>query len=265
MENDILSLEDQFYSPMSHVLIKGVEEAGKWIVYLQASNEMADQDGENIKMDALKKASDYYLSHGVISWDHKHKQTHDPGFIIGEPLDVKFTPDGETLVKGFLYQQNEIAKSLWGNISSGAQKLGASVGGGILKKSKGTISQVIWDETAITHKPVNAGTLGNVQLVPFMEFAKALMAGSGVNAADYTGGRAMTGESLQGDLADIMVNPRDLRELFGGLLLSIRSGRIHDYNDMLNFVYSKGYEGNAAIRLVNYIVQKIPNVVRSAQ
>jgi hypothetical protein len=252
-------MTNQFYSPLSSVLIKGVEEDGKWIVYLQASNEMKDQDGETVEMTALKKAADYFMSHGVLSWDHKHKVTNDPGFIIGEPLDVKFTPRGETLVKGFLYKGNDIAQKVWKNINSGARRLGASIGGGILQKAESTIKQVVWDETALTHKPVNDMTLGTVQVVPFAAFAKALTAGSGVNAAMFTGGRAMTPESLQGAGA---VRDRDLRSLFSDFLIAIRKGRIRDYNDMLNFIYDRGYEGDTAVRLVNYIARKVPDVVR---
>lgn len=259
---DMVQLNNLFYSPFDTVLIKGKEENGKWIVYLQASNEMKDLHGEIMDMDGLKKASDYYLSHGVLSWDHKHKETGDPRFIIGEPMEVKFTDDRKTLVKGFLYKMNDIAQSLWKNIKSGATKLGASVGGGILQKSKDSIKRVIWNETAITHKPVNDGTLGNVQVVPFAEFMKALTAGSGVDAASFTGGRALIPESLQGaNNKDADPSPIDLRKLFGELLQAIRRGKVNNYNDMLNFVYDRGYDGNTAARIVNYLTRKIPNVV----
>lgn len=264
MGRDVEQLSNAFYSPLSHVLIKGVEEDGKWIVYLQASNELTDQDGEMVEVSALKKAAEYYLSHGVLSWDHKHKQTHDPGFIIGEPLDVKFTKTGETLVKGFLYKSNKIAQNLWGNIQSGAQKLGASIGGGILQKAQSKIKQVVWDETALTHKPVNDGTLGQVQVLPFAQFAKALMAGSGVDASTFTGGRSLSPESLQGSTVDV-ITARDIRDTFGDLLKAIRDRKIVDYNDMLNFVHDRGYSGEAAINLVNYIARKVPAVVGRGQ
>lgn len=258
-------LTSPFYSPMSQVLIKGAEENGQWIIYLQASNEMTDQDGERVEASALKKAADYFLTHGVLSWDHKHKVTHDPGFIIGEPMDVRFSQSGETLVKGFLYKSNDIAQKVWKNIQSGAKRIGASIGGGILQKAESTIKQVVWDETAITHKPVNDATLGTVQVVPFMEFAKALTAGGGVNAANFTGGRALTPESLQGVVTSVtpeyVPDMRDIRSLFSDLLLAIRDAKIRDYNDMLNFVYDRGYDGNTAVRIVNYIARKIPNVV----
>ena len=259
---NIEQLTNPFYSPFSEVMIKGVEENGKWIIYLQASNEMKDQDGETVEVNALKKASDYFLSHGVLSWDHKQKVTHDPGFIIGEPLDVKFTNSNETLVKGFLYKSNDIAQKVWKNIQSGARRMGASIGGGILQKAETTIQQVVWDETAITHKPVNDGTLGNVQIVPFQAFAKALTAGGGANAAMFTGGRALTPESLQGTPVEV-IPMIDLRAMFSDLLKSIRDGKVINYNDMLNFVYDRGYEGNTATRIVNYIARKVPNVVGS--
>jgi len=264
MENTIQQLTNPFYTPLNSVLVKGVEEQGKWIIYLQASNEIEDQDGETVKASALKKAADYYLSHGVISWDHQHKITHDPGFIIGEPMDVKFTDTGDTLVKGFLYQYNDTAQKVWKNISSGAKRIGASIGGGILKKSESVIQQVVWDETALTHKPVNDATLGNVRILPFKEFQKALYAGGGVDAGSFTGGRALIRESLQGALVDNSgenVNMSDVRSLFTTLLKGIRDGKITDYNDMLNFVYESGFEGNTAVRIVNYIARKVPNVV----
>ena len=253
-------LTNLFYTPLSDVLIKGVEEDGKWVVYLQASNEMKDQDGETVEMAALKKARDYFLSHGVLSWDHKHKVTGDPEFIIGEPMDVRFTGRGETLVKGWLYQYNDKARKVWNNIRSGAKRLGASIGGGILQKAESVIKQVVWDECALTHKPINDATLGTVQILPFAAFAKAMTAGGGVDAAAFAGGRALTGESLQGSTVDV-IRMSDVRAMFSDLLKAIRDRKVTDYNDMLNFVYDRGYEGNDAARIVNYIARKVPNVV----
>ena len=260
MRHGVEQLTNPFYSPFEGVvLIKGRKEGGQWIVYLEASNEARDQEGEKMDVEALQKAKHYYLTHGVISWDHKHKQTGEPRFIIGEPLDVRFAEDNRTLVKGFLYQKNKIAQDVWSNIQSGAKKLGASVGGGILQKSNGTIRRVVWDETAITHKPINDETLGGVSVMPFAEFAKALSAGGGVDAAAFTGGRALTPESLQGN-----VTTREaLRSTFDSFLKAVRTRKIQSYNDMVNFVYDHGHEGNEAVSIINYLSRKIPDVVRS--
>jgi hypothetical protein len=282
-----------FMSPFQgQILIKGQDEGGKWNVYLEASNEGLDQDQEVILQKALNEAAPYYLSHGVLSWDHKHKHTGNPEFIIGEPLDVAFRKDGRTLVKGFLYKENEIAKSVWKNIISGA-RLGASIGGGILKKSAergaGLISRIIWNETAITHKPVNDGTLGNVSLVPFEEFAKALLtmeapgevqdtddfwkaltAGSGVNAANYSGGRALSGESLDNEVADLTFGSRDVPEVpyeegrryFDGLLAGLSKGKIASLNDVVSYTQDQGYSDSVAATLIDFVARKIPKLRR---
>ena len=269
MDRSIDKLGFPFYAPYSDLLIKGKEEDGKWMVYLEASNEIKDQEGETVDMEAMNKARDYYLSHGVLSWDHKHKQTNDPEYIIGEPLDVKFTDDRKTLVKGWLYQQNDTAKKLWNNIRSGAKRLGASIGGGILEKAESRIKRVVWDEVAITHKPVNDTTLGNVSMMPFGAFAKALAytegsasiedfvkaltAGGGVNAANFTGGRALTSESLQGSTVDILPGRNDLDLMFKSMFPMIMSGDIANYNDMVNHVLDQGYSEAVSHEIINYI------------
>jgi hypothetical protein len=262
------SLENPFYSPFGTVLIKAEESHGKWWLYLQASSEVRDQESEVLLCKALKDSADYYLSHGILSWNHKHKALHDPAYIIGEPTDVAFNDANQTLVKGFLYQKNRIAKSVWENIESGAKKLGASVGGGVVRKSKdkSTIERVIWDETAITHQPVNDDTLGRVTIIPFPEFAKALMAGSGVDASTFTGGRALTPESLQGAQTPVQesvafeVPYEEARRLFDGLWAEIKRDRIHSYNDVVAYVLAQGYERGVAAQLISYISKKIPGV-----
>lgn len=236
---DGIGVTNEFYSqlPTNQVLIKGQEENGEWIVYIEASNEMKDQDGETLDVSALKKAKDYFLNNGVISWDHQHKITRDPKYIIGEPMDVRFTDDNRTLVKARLYKENEIAQNLWKNIQSGAKKLGASVGGGILQKAKDRIKQVVWNETAITHKPVNSGTMSGVSMVPFSEFAKALTAGSGVDASQFTGGRALTRESLQGTMSDKFQatdNDRTNPALYYALLKEVYKGNLGDFDEIVD-------------------------------
>lgn len=278
MRKLIDNIENQFYSPFTgQVLIKAEEQGGKWVVYLQASNEGLDQESEVILHKALHDARDYYLSHGILSWDHKHKVTHLPKFIIGEPEDVAFTGDKTTLVKGFLYKENEVAQQVWKNIRSGATKLGASVGGGILKKGdsddpkvNGIIGRVIWDETAITHKPVNDGTLGHVQLIPFPEFVKALTAGAGVDAAQYTGGRALTGENLDNELKDLTFGQTDVktikmpyeetRRYFDGVVSGIFKGSIKSMNDVVDYTLDQGYSDGVAGSLIDFVAQKIPKL-----
>ncbi len=267
---------EQFYAPFPAMqLVKAVEEDDRRVLYLQASNEGLDQENEVVVMKALKDAKDYYLSHGVLSWDHKHKLLNDPGYIIGEPMEVRFSDKGETLVKGFLYSENKIANNLWDNIQSGASRLGASIGGAIVKRDQdgggvGQIKKVIWDETAITHKPVNDGTLGKVQLLPFNEFAKALSAGAGVNAAAFTGGRALTRESLQGAMRRMRqqklppgltaVPYAELRRAFDGVISSVMKGRITSYNDVVDYVLDLGFSTEVCAELIKFISERLPEI-----
>ena len=140
-----------------------------------------------------------FMKVGQISWDHMHKDEvrSRPRYIVGEPLDVRFS-DGDrnaTLVKAQLYPKNKIAQDLMDNLKSETTRLGASIGGKKLSKSfSGRIDKIWWDEVAITYKPVNSTTIGNVTLTPMEEFAKSLTAGAGVNPAEFTSGRAMTAE-----------------------------------------------------------------------
>lgn len=154
---------------------------------------------------AMESAVEDFLKVGQISWDHMHKDAirSRPRYIVGEPLDARFPRSGSTLIKAQLYPKNKVAQDLKDNLDSGTTRLGASIGGKKLSKSfSGRIDKLVWDEVAITYKPVNATTMGKVTLTPMEEFTKSLdeyfvkslMAGAGVNPEQFEGGRAMTRE-----------------------------------------------------------------------
>jgi hypothetical protein len=224
MQNNIAAEfeKSHAYIGMGSVLIKG-DAADPSIVYIEASNEVEDSEGDTILRKALEEEAGKFLKRGVISYDHLHKIEKSPEYIIGEPLDVKFTDDNRTLVKARLYTgKNQHAQAIKAMADEGSTRLGASVGGAILgrkkmfdsnmKKSRNYIVKVLWDEVAITHKPVNEETLGGVSLLPYdafkkswmnndverVELMKALAAGGGTDAVAFTGGRALMSESLQG-------------------------------------------------------------------
>jgi len=253
-----------FYSPIpvGLYLIKAVRENDDYIIYLEASNENKDQEGETALQKALMEQKDYFLAHGVVSWDHQHKEQHDPNFIVGEPLSVAFHNDGRTLIKARLYPYVDKAMAIWKLAQSDSTRLGASVGGMILKKAHGRISKVIWDEIAITHKPVNDDTLGKVKLMPYAEFAKALSAGSGVDAALFTGGRALIGESLQGNVVK-MQNAYTMESLTDDIVKMIVSGQIRDYSDLIAYVLQSGYDSSVATELARLLSDQLPVEVAS--
>ncbi len=205
---DVQNEGDPFYTPFVEIFIKA-DEDDPYVVYIEASNESPDKQKDIVFAKALQDEKEHYLTKGVISWDHLHKVEKSPEFIIGEPLEVKFTENKQTFVKARLYKGVKYAESVVDLLKANCSRLGASIGGYIrnrkqLSKTLTGITKVVWDEVAITYKPVNDGTMGNVSLMPMAAFAKALMAGVGTDAANFTGGRALTKESLDGVVAELV-------------------------------------------------------------
>lgn len=234
-----LNQMEKFYSPFAQqgILIKSDKEDPS-VVYIEASNQIVDTQNDVTVMKALEEEAENFLRKGVISWDHLHKSEKSPEYIIGEPLDVSFKKES-TWVKGKLYKSVRYGKSVLDLLNSGSTRLGASIGGYIkkrtpLSKSISAIVKVIWDELAITYKPVNDTTLGNVSLIPIGAFAKALMAGSGVDPSGFTGGRAMTPESLQGS------GVVDIKKLTDNFKWRLKGGDIRSSDDLMDFLELHG-------------------------
>lgn len=237
------TVDNGFYSPVPLTLIKGREENGEWIIYLEASNERKDSQDESVAMSALQEQRDLFLRKGVISWDHLHKIERDTNYVIGEPLDVRFTPENTTLVKAKLYKHNKYAQGVWANLQSGSTRYGSSIGGYTLKKAGNKVTKVYWNEVAITHEPVNSTTHGKVSVVPFQQFMKALTAGGGVNPAEFGSGRSLQPESLDRKLTDLthgQVDERALYSLVRDVRHKIQKGELTDVNEFVAFVKSKG-------------------------
>ena len=206
------------------ILVKAAPASeGDDIIYIEASNEKEDQQSDTVLQKALKAQMADFLKKGVISFEHLHKKENDPKFVIGEPLEVKFTDDGRTLVKARLYKSNPIASDILSKLKDAPTRLGASIGGYVkkradiysnkLKKVINYVTEIKWDEVALTFKPVNDATIDGVSVTPFSAFAKAfsdeggeavekaLEAGSSTDHANMNGGRAIVTESLDGGVS----------------------------------------------------------------
>jgi len=199
-----------FYTPLTNVIVKA-DKNDPYTIYLEASNERADEDKEIVFTKALEDEVENYLRKGVLSWDHLHKSTGDPGFIVGEPLDVKFK-DGSTFVKGKLYRTVDKAQKIAALLEGGCTKLGASIGGFIketlkLGKALKGVTKIIWDEVAITYKPVNEPTRGNVSLVPIGAFSKALRVSGCLS--ELRSKAPEVAETLSGAIEDIFNEKRN--------------------------------------------------------
>lgn len=193
------------------------DEHGNYVVWAEASNENLDFDEQVVMQRALLESQDYFIKNGVISYDHRHLKA-SPGetdwnpekYIIGEPMEVQ-RQGGKTLVKAKLYRSSNLAQEIVKKLESGSTRIKTSVGGRKpqtetywdpkLKKNIERVTSVLWDELAITPKPVNQTlepiTMTTAQFVK-SEIGKALMAGSGTESASMSGGRSLVAEDLEG-------------------------------------------------------------------
>ncbi len=284
---DLATGTKAFYSQMPLTLVKAKQnKSGDWVVFMEASNEGVDQEGERMLKKALESQKDYFLQHGVLSYDHMHKISTDPKYIIGEPVDVTFTRDNRTLVKGKLYQENEIARGIWPNLVSGSTRFGASVGGYILQKGpEGDINRVIWDEVAVTNKPVLDSTLGHVSVIPPKEFAKSLMNkgifGPNTNVlpvmTERTTSLTNQGASPMGAFNERLLEDwidgehlgkelhsvQEAVDLFSNLWASVMMNEIKTHGDVVTWLLTRGYSYPFAEYMSNFIAMKLPKVLEA--
>ena len=226
-----------------------MEEAGKRLLFIEASNEDVDHQNEIVLQKALQDSADYYLRHGNIDLSHYSLLGPKTGianfmeFEIGKPISVNV--DGQrTFVKAELYRgDSPMARNagmVWDSITkqSPPSRWYPSVGGSVLAKSiridpdtsekVAVIEKVRWNNIALDRCPVNR-TVPEVSTVPVGVFAKSLggivmaktlTAGYGTDSAGLTGGGALRVQSLHGTPVTYL----DFRDRFADLLQSKRIG-----------------------------------------
>lgn len=258
MENDLLSREEQglldavpAYLSISQMLkATPITEGGERFIYLEASNESLDQQGEVVLAKALADSAAYYLKFGNLDIDHYTQIGARSGipnyelFEIGRPVDVA-VKDGSTFVKGQIYSGSgpaaERANSFWSSLTelNPPARWYPSVGGSVIGKSvvidpttkgkKAMINKVRWTNIGFSKTPVNPN-LATVSTVPFgalakslcadgFDFAKAIEAGYGTDSAALAGGGALRKQSLEPGLLSYW----DFRD---GLAELIRKGKV---------------------------------------
>ncbi len=184
------------------------DSQGNWILWAEASNENLDFQGQVVLQDALKKSEGYFLENGVISYDHRHLHAdpEDPTwtpekYIIGEPLAVK-TKGKRTFVQFKLYKSNALAQQIVSKIRDGSTRVKTSIAGKVpqiiqeysqkLGHVVEVVKGVLWDELALTFKPVNQ-TLAPVTPEQFVKSLTATPMPT--NVAARTGGAALISSS----------------------------------------------------------------------
>jgi hypothetical protein len=225
-----------------------LEESGRRMVYIEASNESVDVQGEVVMSKALAESAGYYKQFGNLDIDHITQIGAKQGipdytlYEIGRPVDVT-VKDGRTFVKGELYSglgaAAEKANQVWSSLTeiNPPARWYPSVGGQTLEKAvafddggvrRAYIKRVRWTNVALSKTPVNQ-SVPSVQTVPMpvfakcwgahgLDFAKALEAGYGTDSATLTGGGALRVQSLHG-------SPMGYMEFRDRLADAVRGGR----------------------------------------
>lgn len=186
------------------------DENGNYKFEVEASNENLDLQNQITLQSALLKSKEYFLTNGVISDDHLHKTRNPDGSvethkdkIIGEPLSIR-TDGKSTFVKGILYKGVEAAKPYIDLLKNHSSRVKASIGGimpKIRKNADGseTVTSFMWNDLALTCSPVNwtVGSAKFAKSIGIVDFCKSLNAGTGTDAAEFDGGRALQDEDLE--------------------------------------------------------------------
>lgn len=225
-------------------------EGGRRYVYIEASDETRDLQGEIVLAKALADSSDYYLRYGNLDIDHYTQIGARAGipnfeaYEIGRPVEVS-SRDGRTFVKGQINTGSgpaaERADLFWSSLTEidPPARWYPSVGGAVMEKGVtldpktqarcAVIKRVRWTNIGFSKTPVNP-SVGTVSTVPFgalaksfvgggWDLSKALEAGYGTDSAALTGGGAMRRQSIQPGLLSYW----DWRDKFSDL---VRTGKV---------------------------------------
>ncbi|HQS59651.1 MAG TPA: hypothetical protein PKZ37_14830 [Gallionellaceae bacterium] len=222
---DAANNTDDFVSFQSFLKATPVEESGERFIYIEASNEGIDLQGEKVLSEALADSKDYYLRYGNIDIDHfsiigaKAGIQNPLQYEIGRPVDVRIE-NRHTFVKAQLYKgDSELAKNanmVWESMTkiSPPKRWYPSVGGSAPVKvqefdpescSKVTVvKSVRWTNIGLSQTPVNqhvptasASPIGTFcKSLNAFTLNKALEASYATDATAMTGGAAFGMQSL---------------------------------------------------------------------
>jgi hypothetical protein len=247
----------------------GTDENGNWVFDVEASNDNLDFEGQRVLQQALLNSKEYFLSNGVVSKDHLHQKTKkdggiqfDESFVIGEPKKV-YVQDGNVRVQGCLYKSNEYAQEFAKLLNDNSTRVKASVGGlfpKVVKRKEngvdvGNVVSVLWNDLALTIAPVNP-TVGPAVLVKSLssyEFVKSLAAGTGTDAATFSGGRALQKEDTEHEKVSIQLNDEAALESLVG---AITDGDVEDLEEAEEFLNGYGISKSIARELIREIVEQ---------
>lgn len=229
------TLDTPHYLCISGLLkARPVTEGARRFLYMEASNEAIDLQGEKVLAKSLADSADYFLRYGNIDLDHRTLMPARPGenpylWEIGQPIEAQIDGD-RTFVKAELYSGDSPsaanANMVWDSLTaiSPPARWYPSVGGQILERTADVdpltkarinlISKVRWNSVGLSRTPVNSA-VPSVATVPIgvltkccspagLDLAKALAAGYGTDSATLTDGAALRQQSLEPQVQAIL-------------------------------------------------------------
>jgi hypothetical protein len=261
--------QDDFLFVSGLFKARPAEEAGERVLYMEASNEHVDLQGERVLAKSLRDSSDHFLAYGNLDLDHRTLlPPRSPGdnpylWEIGRPVEVTSDAD-RTMVKALLYKGEgrvaENANMVWESMVgiSPPARWYPSVGGQILERGTAqdpltkadirVVKRVRWTNIGLSRTPVNQA-LPPVSTIPAEVFAKccmadgcfnlskALEAGYGTDSATLEGGAALRKQSLDRKPQAILpVTYLDVRE---ALAKHVRSGGKPDPQQLADHAANK--------------------------
>lgn len=241
--------DPQYLSVSGLLKARPAEEGGERVLYMEASNETTDLQGERVLAKSLAESAEHFLRYGNLDLDHRTLiAPRGPGdnpylWEIGRPVDARI--DGSaTFVKAVLYQGDgpmaENANMVWDSLTriNPPARWYPSVGGQILGRSReidpmtkaivNLITRVRWTNIGLSRTPVNPA-VPPVAMVPAevfakcctpggfdLDLAKALEAGYGTDVAGLVDGAALRTQSLDRQpqaTLPVQLKPAQIRDI----------------------------------------------------
>ena len=182
-------------------------------LYIEPSNENVDFENQRVDQDGLRKAATYFQAHGVVDIGHfsmagmaeiAKSLGFDPVYSrIGFPVGVRTQPT--IMVKAQLLTgdgpEAQYAHFVRRTLDQGMPwypSIGGRPGPMVCEQGVCTLYHPLWSNIGLWNEPINPSVKA-VSLLPFGTFAKALVSGYGTDAAQFTQGRALQQECLEGD------------------------------------------------------------------
>lgn len=261
-------------------------EGDQRVIYLEASNEARDYQGEQVLAKALAASADYFERYGNFDIQHRSMiglASGDPDYHlheIGRPEKVR-VDSGRTFVKGIVFSGEgrvaEAANNFWDSLTrlNPPQRWYPSVGGKIQEVKKAIdpesgqptrqITKVIWSNVGFSRTPVNPrvpqvstvpiGTLAKCMTEDGIDFQKALEAGYGTDSATLAGGAALRRQSLDGA-------PQDYWEFRNRLAAAVLKGGVATREHMLMRAREMGLDDQQASAWTNDFAADVKNLMR---